>query len=151
MADRLTPLHSPARKARVDNRPKHQKLAAIMAADMVGVVEAKRRTGIPASTIRYWMDRPEFVEFRTKTREDLAESVRTVAHLAWQRVAEGLARGDFEPRDILFAAEKSASLMQLLSGNPTERVESVTAGMNDHERAQLREVLQRAIAEKEVV
>jgi len=116
---------------------------------MVGVVAAERKTGIPESSIRYWMEKPEFAEFRAKNREDLAEAVRTVAHLAWQRVAEGVIAGTFEPRDILFAAEKSASLMQLLSGAPTERIENVTAGMDDHERAQLREVLRLAIAEKE--
>ena len=135
--------------SRVDNRPKHVKLAAVMAADLVGVTEAERQTGIPESTIRYWMDRPEFAEFRAKAREELGEAVRTVAALAWQRVAEGLLAGTFEPRDILFAADKATSMMQLLSGNPTERVESVTAGMDDHERAQLRDILRQAIAEKE--
>jgi DNA-binding MarR family transcriptional regulator len=136
---------------RVNNRPRHQKLAAVMAAEMSGLTEAERITGIPKTTIDYWMDRPEFVEFRTKAREELAEAIRTVAALAWQRVAEGLIAGTFEPRDILFAAEKSTSLMQLLSGHPTERVESVTGSMSDHEREQLREVLRRAIADSERV
>jgi hypothetical protein len=136
---------------RVNNRPRHQKLAAVLAADLSGVTEAERQTGIPHSTIRYWMEQPEYAEFRRKAREELADAIRTVAALAWQRVAEGLIAGTFEPRDILFAAEKSTSLMQLLSGHPTERVESVTGAMSDHEREQLREVLRRAIADADRV
>ena len=38
--------------------------------------------------------------------------------------------------------------MQLLTGGATARVETVTEGMNDHEREALREVLADAIAAK---
>lgn len=132
-------------------RPKAEKLAAVLAAEMVGVTEVERQTGIPHQTIGYWMDQPEFSQYRRKAREDLVAEVTLVAHLAWHRVAEGLASGAFEPRDILFAAEKSSGLMQLLTGQATERIETVTAGLNDHERALLRDVLKQAIAEREAV
>jgi hypothetical protein len=88
---------------------------------MAGVVQAERQTGIPESTIRYWMDRPEFAEFRAKAREEMAEEVKVVAHLAWKRIAETI--GTMEPRDALFAAEKATSLHLLMSGEATSRSE----------------------------
>src|SRR5512147_138178 len=100
--------------ARVDGRPKRQKLAAVLAAEISGVVAAERQTGIPASTIRYWMDRPEFAEFRSRAREEMAEEVKVVAHLAWMRVAEALRAGTMEPRDALFAADKATAMYQLV-------------------------------------
>lgn len=120
-----------------------QKLAAVLAADMGGVVMAERETGIPESTIRTWVERPEFAEYRAKAREDLAEEVRIVAHLAWKRVAEGLLAGTFEPRDALFAAEKASTISELVSGHATSRSEhrSVTDGLDDHERVQLRDAI----------
>jgi len=118
---------------------KRTKLAAVMAAEMGGVVQAQDQTGIPESTIRYWMDQPEFAQVRAKTREDLAEEISTVAHLAWQRVARALASGEMEPRDAIFAAEKATSLQLLMSGEATARTEnvSITDGLDDHEKAAL--------------
>jgi len=118
---------------------KRTKLAAVMAAEMGGVVQAQDQTGIPESTISYWMDQPEFAQVRAKTREDLAEEISTVAHLAWQRVARALASGEMEPRDAIFAAEKATSLQLLMSGEATARTEnvSITDGLDDHEKAAL--------------
>jgi len=130
-------------------RDRRTKLGAVVLAEIVGVTQAEKQTGIPKESIHYWMNRPEFAPYRTRTREDLADEITAVVHLAWTRVAEGLQRGEFEPRDILTAAEKSTALMQLVTGQATERVETITSGMDDHERAQLRSVLQQAIAERE--
>jgi hypothetical protein len=112
---------------------KRTKLAAVLAADMVGVVAAEEQTGIPESTIRYWRDRPEFAEFRAKTREDLADDIKVVAHLAWQRVAEALRSGEMEPRDATFAAEKATSLQILMAGGATTRTElrDITGSLDD--------------------
>lgn len=122
--------------ARVDGRPRKQKLAAVLAADMVGIVAASEQTGIPASTIHYWAQKPEFAEFRNKTREDMAEEVAIVAHLAWQRVGEALKAGKMEPRDALFAADKATTLYQLVTGAATSRTETreLLADFNDGER-----------------
>lgn len=103
---------------------KRTKLAAVMAAEMSGVVAAEEQTGIPESTIRYWMDKPEFAEVRAKTREDLADEIKVVAHLAWRRIAEALRTGEMEPRDATFAAEKATSLQILMTGGATARTES---------------------------
>ena len=128
---------------------KHQKLSAVMASDMLGVVAASDQSGIPATTIEYWLHKPEFAEFRTKTREDLVEEVGLVAHLAWQRVAEALKRGDLEPRDALFAADKATTLYQLVTGEATNRTESrdLTGGFDDEEKAAMADLLKRAIEE----
>jgi transposase-like protein len=109
------------------------KLAAVLAAEMSGVVQAERETGIPESTIRYWAAKPEFAEVRAKTREDLADEIKIVAHLAWQRIAETLRSGEMEPRDAIFAAEKATSLQLLMSGDATSRTElrDITGSLSD--------------------
>lgn len=103
---------------------KRQKLATVMAADMVGVVAASEQSSIPESSIRYWAQKPEFAEYRARAREEMAEEVGIVAHLAWQRVAEALRAGTLEPRDALFAADKATTLYQLVSGEATSRTET---------------------------
>lgn len=120
---------------------KAEKLSAVLSAEMTGVVATEKSTGIPESTIRYWMDKPEFAEYRAKAREDLKDEITVVAHLAWQRVAEGLQRGDMEPRDALFAAEKATTQYLLMSGEATSRSEtrSVTDDLDDTERERLRQ------------
>ena len=123
------------------------KLSAVMAAEMTGVTATERATGIPKETIHYWMQRPEFAQYRTKVREDLKDEITVVAHLAWQRVGEYLHNGTLEPRDALFAAEKATVQYLLMSGEATTRSESttLTEDMNDHERAALRRILYDAL------
>jgi len=132
--------------SRVDGRPRKIKLAAVLAADMVGVVAASEQTGIPESTIRYWAEQPEFAEYRAKTREDMAEEVAIVAHLAWQRVGEALKAGKMDPRDALFAADKATTLYQLVTGQATDRTEhrDLTEAFDDHEWETLRDLLREA-------
>lgn len=120
-------------KHRVDGRSKRQKLAAILAAEASGVVMAERETGIPESTIRYWMAKPEFAAIRAKTREDLAEEYKVAAHLTIKRLVE--LAPTMEARDVIFAAEKVTTLLQLLSGAATSRTESreILSDFDDHE------------------
>jgi len=101
-----------------------QKLAAVVAAEMSGLTVTAEQTGIPKSTLQYWMESPKFAPFRTKTREDLQDEVSVVSHLAWQRIAEALHAGTMEARDALFAAEKATSLLLLISGAATARTET---------------------------
>lgn len=124
-------------------RPQREKLAAVIAADMSGVLAASEATGIPESTIRYWSLKPEFAPYRAKAREDMAEEVGIVAHLAWQRVAEALREGKLEPRDALFAADKATTLYQLVTGAATSRTESreLLADFDDGEREAVAEWL----------
>lgn len=125
---------------------KPQKLAAVLAAEIGGVVQAQDQTGIPESTIRYWLDQPEFAQFRAMAREEMADEIKVVAHLAWRRVAETLPSMD--PRDAIFAAEKATSLLQLVTGEATARTETreITEGMSDHERDALRDAIDEWLA-----
>lgn len=134
---------TPIRK-RVDGRSKRVKLAAVMAAEVSGVVEASRQTGIPHATISYWASKPEFDEIRRKTREDLAEEVKIAAHVTWARVVE--LAPTMEARDAIFASEKAATIMSLLSGDATSRTEhrELVDGMDDHEREVLQGILRAA-------
>ena len=104
-------------------RPKRVKLATVVAAEMTGIIQASEQSGVPESTIRHWMKDPEMAEIRAKTREDLADEIKAVAHLAWEVVGKGLRSGDLEPRDAIFAAEKATSLQILMSGGATARSE----------------------------
>ncbi len=112
---------------------KRTKLAAVMAAEMSSLTEAAETTGIPKSTVKYWMDSPEFAQVRTKTREDLADEIKVVAHLAWKRVTDTLRSGEMEPRDAIFAAEKATSLQILMTGGATARTEQrdITGTISD--------------------
>jgi hypothetical protein len=120
-----------------------EKLSAVLAADMVGLTAASEQSGIPKSTLVYWLERPEFAQFRTSTREAQEDGVRVVAQLAWQRVAERLQRDEMEPRDILFAAEKASNVLMLLGGEATSRTEtrSITDGYDDTEKQRLRDFI----------
>jgi hypothetical protein len=102
---------------------KRQKLATTMAVEMTSLTETAETTGIPKSTIQYWMEDPELGAIRTKTREDLADEIGVVAHLAWAHVAASLRDGRMEPRDAIFAAEKATSLQILMAGGATSRTE----------------------------
>lgn len=100
------------------------KLATVMAAEMTSLTETAETTGIPKSTIQRWLDHPDYVQVRTSTREDLADEVGAIAHLAWAHVAKSLRDGTMEPRDAIFAAEKATSLQILMSGGATARTET---------------------------
>jgi len=103
---------------------KRTKLATVMAAEMTSLTEASKTSGIPKSTVKRWLDDPDMALWRTSTREDLAEEIGAVAHLAWARVASTLRSGEMEPRDAIFAAEKATSLQILMSGGATSRNET---------------------------
>jgi hypothetical protein len=118
---------------------KAEKLSAVLAADMVGLTAASEQTGIPKSSLVYWMERPEFAQFRTKAREDLADEIKVVAHLAWNRAAEALRDGTMEPRDVLFAAEKATNLQLLMRGEATARTETVNPALPPEVQRALRE------------
>jgi len=103
---------------------KRQKVTAVLAADMTSQEAAAKATGIPHTTIDYWMDQPEFVELRKNARERMAEEALTVARLAWGKLAERIRSGDIETRDLVMATGMATDKTQLLSGGATARTES---------------------------
>lgn len=117
------------------------KVTTVMAAEMTSIPAAAEAAGIPETTVRYWMDSPEFVTLRAKTREDLADESKALAHKALGEIQRRL--GEFEPRDLTVLYGVLTDKAQLLTGHATARNETraLTDGLDDHEREALRKVL----------
>ena len=128
---------------------KREKANAVAEAERSSMSAASERTGIPVTTIDYWMDAPEFAELRKKTREQIAEGSMVLANLAQSELTRKVKAGEVEPRDLAVIYGIAIDKAQLLSGAATSRTEtkSLTDGLNDHERQTLRDVIDRAVAE----
>lgn len=126
---------------------KREKANAVMAAEATSMTAVSEVTGIPVTTIDYWMDLPEFVSLRNKTRDDLADGFRLLAHRAQAILVTKLP--DMEPRDLTVLLGVATDKAQLLSGAATIRTErrDLTDSLNDHEKEVLADLIDRAIAE----
>jgi len=98
------------------------KLATIVTAELTNPAATANATGIPESTIRYWMDDPSFAEFRAKTRDDMVDATALLAHRILGRISATL--DQFEPRDLTILFGVMVDKAQLLSGGATSRLES---------------------------
>lgn len=118
-----------------------QKAAAVAEAEINGVEHAAELTGIPRTTIDYWLDRPDFVELRQKTREEMRDGFRVLVHRAQERL-EALVPS-MEPRDLTILLGVVTDKALLLSGDATSRTESVTLtdGLSDDEKRRLRDAI----------
>lgn len=130
---------------------KRQKAGAVTAAIASSVQAAADETGIPRNTIAYWMDSPEFVELRQKTREELGEESKALAHKALGEIQRRI--GEFEPKDLAVLYGILTDKAQLLSGGATERTEhrDITEGWDDHERSALKDAIAAELAKRETV
>jgi hypothetical protein len=128
---------------------KRQKVAAVTAAVASSTLAASEGSGIPESTLRYWMNNPEFAEIREKAREELAPLASTVAVIGWIESLRLLREHKLEPHDVIFLTGLATDKSQLLNGLATARTETkaLTDGLDDHEREALRDVIDRALAE----
>jgi hypothetical protein len=72
-----------------------------------------------------------------------------LAHLAASKLAKAIIAGEVEARDLIVALGVSTDKAQLLSGAATSRTENrtLTDGLNDHEKQQLRDALDRLLAD----
>ena len=131
-----------------------QKRDAKTRANAVGIAlvsgqsEAARQTAIPRKTIADWMVSPEFATLRARTREEVAELFWVVVQEGVQEVRKGL--NSEEPlRDKAQAIGILYDRYALLSGQATSRTEhrDLTASLDDHERATLRDLIEGALAE----
>lgn len=114
---------------------KATKAAAIVAATASSTLAASEQTGIPESTIRYWLEQPEFAKLRENAREAIAEEAIVVARLAWQRLGQAIARDQLEGRDLVAATGMATDKAQLLNGGATARSENrdITGTVSDAE------------------
>jgi transposase-like protein len=126
---------------------KREKAVAVTAAMASSVSAAAEATGVPESTLRYWAEHPEFAELRAKTREQIAEGSMVLATLAQRELMRKLQAGEVEPRDLAVIFGIAIDKAQLLAGHATARTENrtLTDGLNDHEKQQLRDGLDRLL------
>lgn len=118
---------------------KADKATAVIAAEMSTVQAAAEATGVPESTLRYWMDDPKFAELRAKTREEAAAGFQVLMHAAQARLYDLIPT--MEPRDLTVLLGVATDKAQLLLGEPTSRNEhrSVTDDLDDDEKQRLRD------------
>lgn len=133
--DEPTPIRSRRRYT------KRQKATAVIAAEMSTVAAAAEGQGIPESTLRQWVDSPQYAELRLKTRGDMAEESSVLAHEVLASIRAKL--HEFEPRDLTILYGVLVDKSQLLTGEATSRTESreLIDGMDDHERETLMSIL----------
>jgi transposase-like protein len=112
---------------------KSEKVAAIVAAAASSTLAASEQTGVPESTLRYWMDDPKFAIYRENAREAMAEEARVVARMAWSALAAAIQSGELEGRDLVMAAGMATDKSQLLNGAATSRTEArdITGSLSD--------------------
>jgi hypothetical protein len=91
-------------------------------AEMKGQTVAAEETGIPLTTINQWYHRPEYVDMRTKTREDVAEQFWAAIQIGLKAVVEGIEDGKLSEKAIALGVlyDKYA----LMTGGATGRTES---------------------------
>jgi hypothetical protein len=122
-------------------RPESERMRALALVEVGGVASAARQTGLPESTIRLWMDRPEYAELRAKTRDELRDGFKALAHLAMTRLMEAVESGSVEPRDLAIALGIAVDKHLLMSGDATARTETRTwsDSLDDDEKRKLRD------------
>lgn len=125
---------------------KSRKAQVVGIAAVEGVTAAEAQTGIPKQTIDYWLNKPEFGHLRTTAREIVVEQFWVGIQVGLREVIKGL-ESDAPLHHKADALRTLSDRFALLNGEATVRNETVTAGMNDHERKQLRAVLVRASEE----
>lgn len=121
-----------------------QRMAAVAEAEVNGLQRAAESTGIPKTTIEYWLDKPEFVQLRQKTREEMRDGFRVLVHKAQERLT-GLIPS-MEPRDLTILLGVATEKALLVAGDATSRseVRSLTDGLDDTEKQRLRDVIAEA-------
>lgn len=111
---------------------KAQKAEAVAAATLTSAKAAAESTGIPRTTLTYWLDQPEFVSLRQKTRDDVADRMWVVIQIGVEEVVKGLI-GDAPLRDKAVALGVIYDKHALLTGGATARSENrdITGSLAD--------------------
>lgn len=98
---------------------------------------AADRAGINESTVRYWLDDPEFATLRDKSRDAVAAEFWTAIQVGIREVTKGLKDPDAGLRDKAVALGVIYDKHALLTGGATNRSESrdITGTISDAEVA----------------
>ena len=127
-----------------------QKAQAVGIAVVDGTTLASEATGIPASSIAYWVDQPAFVALREKTRELVAVEFWSVIQIALGEVAKGIQSPDEPLRDKTIALGILYDKYALMKGEATARTETraLTEVLPDHEREALADAIDAWLKER---
>lgn len=114
---------------------KAQKAQAVAAATITTIRGAADQLGLPESTIRYWMDDPEFAQLRAKTRDEVADQMWATIQIGLTEIAKGMRDPDAPLRDKVLAVGVIYDKRALLTGDATSRSESrdLTGTLSDAE------------------
>lgn len=93
--------------------------------------------GVPESTVRYWLDDPQFASLRDETRDHVAAQFWAAIQVGVKEVANGLRDPDTALRDKSVALGILYDKHALLTGGATNRSESrdITGTISDGELA----------------
>jgi putative lipase involved disintegration of autophagic bodies len=121
-----------------------QKVAVVSAAAASSVLAAAQESRVPESTIRYWLEKPEFASLRDRTREEMADEMKVIAHIATDRLRTLIPTMD--ARDLTVLTSMAIDKSQLLSGGATGRTEhkDITDSFDDAEWESLKSILREA-------
>lgn len=120
--------------------PRKVRLHAVLTADRLGSAEkAADELGLVPRSVQRWMHDPELSVIVAQTREQSADSIRAVASLSWAQLAQRVADGKMEDRDLIILAGVATDKAQLLAGEATSRSEQrdITGEMKPEEVAAL--------------
>lgn len=111
-----------------------QRAVAVGIAALSNVEAAAAETGIPRTTIDYWMDKPEFVGLRNKTRDQVADEFWSTIQLGVKRIAALIPETD-DLQKVSVATGILYDKHALLTGGATGRTESrdLTGTLSDRE------------------
>lgn len=111
------------------------KATAVGIAAVDGVTEAEKQTGIPKTTIDYWLRKPEFEQLRTTAQEIVAEDFWAGVQIGIEEVSKGLRDPDVPLRDKAQALGVIYDRFALLTGGATSRSErrEILSDFDDHE------------------
>ena len=102
---------------------KTEKASVVATATMEGTRAAADHTGVPESTIRYWLDKPEFAQLREKTRDSVADEFWATIQVGVHRLAELIPRTE-DLQKVATAVGILYDKHALLTGGATGRTES---------------------------
>lgn len=101
-----------------------QKAEAVAKAMLTSTEAAAEELGIPRTTLVYWLDQPQFVELRSKSRDIVAEQMWATIQIGVDELAKGLVDPLTELRDKALTVGILYDKHALLTGDATARTES---------------------------
>lgn len=123
---------------------KREKAEVVGMVAVMGQMQTAEESGLPLSTVNRWWNEPTLREYREAKQGDIADAIRVGVLLGLHRMA-GLIPTETDLGKVNAATGTLFDKLQLIEGRATSRSETMTDGMDDHERADLRAVLRDAV------